>query len=191
MCGRYGVTIDWKQFAAIFGHTPDSLPDHIKDARMNVRPTQQVLFVDESFDSGVMQWGVELPKRLLINARDDSIPTSRLWRPMAETSRILIPASGWYEWTGPKGQRQPHWFTTDDELIAFAGITRGTGDDRQGVIITTEPSEIAGRYHNRMPAIIKREDFDTWLSGDLEDALSMLGPYEGSIEIEDMAVGSV
>jgi hypothetical protein len=34
------------------------------------------------------------------------------------------PASGFYEWTGPKGARQPHLFTAADgsPILGFAGV---------------------------------------------------------------------
>jgi putative SOS response-associated peptidase YedK len=41
---------------------------------------------------------------------------------------------------------------------------RGTGDTVQSfTIITTVPNELCGAIHNRMPAILSREKWVTWL----------------------------
>src|SRR4051794_16377667 len=38
--------------------------------------------------------------------------------------RCIIPANGFYEWTGEKGAKQPHLFTAADgsPVLAFAGL---------------------------------------------------------------------
>ena len=48
-------------------------------------------------------------------------------------------------------------------------------------IITTEPNEVAGKIHNRMPVILPPEDYETWQSPDTpaSDATALLRPYQG------------
>jgi putative SOS response-associated peptidase YedK len=47
-----------------------------------------------------------------------------LFRGAFKYGRCIIPASGFYEWTGKKSNRQPHLFTAADEspILAFAGL---------------------------------------------------------------------
>lgn len=47
-------------------------------------------------------------------------------------------------------------------------------------IITTTPNEVTENVHDRMPVILKREDYDTWLDPNNQDTTmlkSMLRPY--------------
>ena len=63
-----------------------------------------------------------------------------------------MPASGYFEWTGPKNDRQPHYFTRLRAVsrIALAGLwDRWWSKDKSETketftIITTEPSKFAG-----------------------------------------------
>ncbi|HLW92588.1 MAG TPA: SOS response-associated peptidase family protein [Roseiarcus sp.] len=82
------------------------------------------------------------------------------------------PASGFYEWTGPKTDRQPHYFTRQDEkVIGFAGLwdvwkNRRTGEDIYScTILIHEPSRWMAQFHDRMPAILEEKVFDAWLTG--------------------------
>ena len=55
-------------------------------------------------------------------------------------------------------------------------------------IITTTPNELAGKYHERMPVILKKEDEAVWLNPDMtepEQLLPLLKPYAA----EDMEDG--
>jgi putative SOS response-associated peptidase YedK len=50
-------------------------------------------------------------------------------------------------------------------------------------LITTEPNEIVGKFHNRMPVILKKEDEAEWLNPDIvepEQLLPLLKPYPAS-----------
>ena len=40
-----------------------------------------------------------------------------------KSNRCLIPATGYWEWVGPTGNRQPYIFRpVYDEILAFAGV---------------------------------------------------------------------
>lgn len=66
-----------------------------------------------------------------------------------------MPASGYFEWTGPKTDRQPHYFTrADGKPMALAGLwDRWRGADKSET--TTEPSTFAAQFHNRMPLVLE------------------------------------
>ena len=73
------------------------------------------------------------------------------------------------------------------DLFGFAGLwdcwkyPDGLARDHYSfTIITTEPNDLVGKAHNRMPVILRPEDEDRWLDPDLkdpEDLLPMLQPY--------------
>jgi putative SOS response-associated peptidase YedK len=89
--------------------------------------------------------------------------------------RCIIPASGFYEWTGEKGDKQPHLFTAADgsPILAFAGLwgrwrAPATGEEVLScTIIVSDASEWMMRYHDRMPVLLRAGDFDEWLNGTL------------------------
>jgi putative SOS response-associated peptidase YedK len=84
-----------------------------------------------------------------------------------KSGRCLVPASGFYEWQARGGRKQPfYFFPRHDALLALAGVwERGTFS-----LITTEPDEVVGKVHDRMPLLVARDDYAAWLAGE-EDLL--------------------
>jgi putative SOS response-associated peptidase YedK len=76
-----------------------------------------------------MRWGLipgwwkktakEVPATF--NARAESVASKPMFRNAFRERRCIIPASGFYEWTGDKTNRQPHLFTAADcsRVLAF------------------------------------------------------------------------
>ena len=103
-----------------------------------------------------------------------------MFREAFKRRRCIIPASGFFEWTGEKGDKQPHLFTAADgsPILAFAGLWEkwrdpATGEDVLScTIIVSGASAWMTPYHDRMPVLLRAEDFDAWLNGTLgADAL--------------------
>jgi putative SOS response-associated peptidase YedK len=55
-------------------------------------------------------------------------------------------------------------------LAALWEAWYGPGEDKPPLesctIITTEPNDLASRFHDRMPVILHPDDYDDWLRGD-------------------------
>jgi putative SOS response-associated peptidase YedK len=68
-----------------------------------------------------------------INARAETIEERPSFRSAVRRRRCLVPADGFYEWTGDRGSRQPYRIAfEDDRLFAMAGIwERWEGPVRQ------------------------------------------------------------
>lgn len=157
--------------------------DQLSRGRYNVAPSQEILVVERSNDQrrlGKRKWGIERSGRPWMNARDDAL-LKRWMGLMSAGRRVLIPVDGWYEWTKPekpKAPKQPWHFTVDGgELFAFAGIATPT----EAAIVTTRPSPMASRIHNRMPAVLTDEElFGAWLDPAVtpEEALTLIGPVD-------------
>lgn len=103
------------------------------------------------------------------NARAEDIAQKPLWRGAFASSRCLVPASGWREFKGPRGHKQPYHFHLEQKLFAFAGLwTTWHSPDGQTVdsfaIITTEANEIVKPIHDRMPLVVPAEAYCEWLS---------------------------
>ena len=81
------------------------------------------------------------------------------------TGRCLVPADGFYEFTGakapPKRQKSKWLFTAaDSDLFCIAGLVR---DDRF-TLLTMEPGPDIAPYHDRQIVILPRPLWAAWLS---------------------------
>lgn len=211
MCGRYGIydTKDISEFIKV------DVSDEIAfDANYNAAPTQS-LPVARTNENGkrainAMHWGFMgwKPKPgdrpfTPINTRDDKILKSRMWKSPFLNNRCIVPANGFYEWTGKKGNKTPHFiYPKKGGLMGFAGIystlaPEGSPSVMSFSIITTSPNRLMEPIHDRMPVILLQEEFDHWLdpkNTDPEFLTHFLKPYpdEGLQEhIVGQAVGNV
>ena len=126
------------------------------------------------------------------NARDDKLRNSGLWRGSFENRRCLVPVTSFNETKG----RQPatdYWFalTGDDPvgrpLFAFAGLWRAENPELiedeetelRHTVVTTEANELIRPIHakGRMPVILEPADYDTWLTGDPDQAATLIRAF--------------
>ncbi|WP_437646522.1 SOS response-associated peptidase [Sorangium sp. So ce362] len=124
---------------------------------------------------------------LLANARAESARTKPTFRGAFAAHRCVVPADGFYEWTGPKGARRPTWFhPAGGGLLRLAGLYQPAKDPDTGeldlrfTILTTEASADVAPVHDRMPVLLEPEDVDLWLGAgegaDAERAEALLRP---------------
>ncbi len=112
----------------------------------------------------------------MINARAETVAEKPSFKNAFKKRRCLIIADGFYEWKGPKGQKQPMLITLPDKKpFAFAGLWETWGKNqpqtpyRSCTIITTEASPSIRDIHHRMPVILKPEVYHHWLDPENED----------------------
>lgn len=125
----------------------------------------------------------------MINARAESLLDKPAYRRAALARRCLIPADGWYEWqaspvaTGPRGRprKQPFFLSAlDGRALALAGVYELWRDDSREAddpfawlatyaVITTEAEEGLTRIHDRMPLVLARQSWQTWLDPTVQD----------------------
>jgi len=195
MCGRY-VLEDWSdEVAALYG--VDDAKEH-EFSNFNVAPTQVMPVVAEIEDKRVvepMKWGLvpmwakepEL-KYSTFNARAEDLFEKPTWRGAARHHRCLVPASGFYEWKRQGSEKQPLFVhPKDQQYFAFAGIfDEWHGELLTYSIVTTAPNKEMSEIHNRMPVILRPDDWGTWLEPELQTRDSvdfLLRPYEdGKLE---------
>jgi putative SOS response-associated peptidase YedK len=178
------------------GVIPDQLPEDYKP-RYNIAPTQSHLIVTlEREDRAVHQarWGL-IPSwskdnknaYKTINARAETVEKSPAYRSAFKRRRCLVPADGFYEWQGEKGNRQPYWFhRPDGKLLYFAGLYedwypegKENPPETTFTIITTDANEYLSRIHNRMPVILDDEAQEVWLfpgEANVPDLKALLKP---------------
>lgn len=102
--------------------------------RWNIKPTQQIavilddaktdeLRVESAHWSLVPPWSDSLKTKFpTFNARTEGITSKATWKGPLKSKRCVIPASGYYEWTGEKGAKTPWWIHPADGIIGFAGL---------------------------------------------------------------------
>ena len=183
MCGRYSLGVPTEVLAKAFAlaSTPQ-VP-----LRYNIAPTQDAAVIRVSSKDGqrklhLLKWGLipswaDDPKigSRLINARAESAPDKPAFRSAFKRRRCLIPADAFYEWQkgesgNARGRKQPYAIKmADGSPFAFAGLWETWRDPVAGkdvetfTILTTEPNDVTRPLHNRMPAIVRPEDYDRWL----------------------------
>ncbi len=207
MCGRFAIDATPDEIAAHF-----ALAD-VEDfpARYNIAPTQPILLVMASGprepgsnlpgrQSMLVRWGLipgwwkdpgKLP--LLFNARSETVGEKASFRAAMRHRRALIPASGFYEWRRDgKNRSQPYWIRPrGGGVVAFGGLMEtyaepGGSEIDTGTILTTSASDGLSWIHDRMPVVIRPEDFSRWLDcrtlepRDVADLL--LSPEQGMFE---------
>jgi len=131
-------------------------------------------------------WGLvpvwaEAEAKGIINARAETAMEKPAFRTAMKRRRILIPASGFFEWRTERGQKQPYFISMKDgSPFAFAGIWEPRDEVPTCAILTTEPNEVVEPIHNRMPVIVGRDDFALWLDPRISDpsrVAHLLRPY--------------
>ncbi|HVK55192.1 MAG TPA: SOS response-associated peptidase [Burkholderiales bacterium] len=195
MCGRYVLDDDGSIIAYIYG-VPRSRETGIV-RRYNIAPGQRAPIIRHD-EAGrrvdLIRWGLipfwaksEKVGYNLINARGDTVAEKPAFRQAFKRRRCLIPASGFYEWQTTAGSRikTPHYITLQSgELMTFAGLWeswKNAADEQieTFTIITTDANELLAKLHNRMPDILDRRDWDTWLNPNASEAtlLPLIHPY--------------
>jgi putative SOS response-associated peptidase YedK len=190
MCGRYATTRSAGDLSGLFGAVDETGDGLVADH--NVAPTDPVPLVRVSAEGhrtlSLGRWGLVPPwsrspagAARMINARVETVATSRAYAPAFARRRCLVPADGWYEWVRlAGGTKQPYYMTPrDGSVLAFAGIwSRWDGPDATlltfSVLTTAALGELA-EVHDRMPLLLPPERWATWLGGD-EDRAELLVP---------------
>jgi putative SOS response-associated peptidase YedK len=118
-------------------------------------------------------WAAEKGIPLAINARIEKAATGRYFRHMWLRGRVLVPADGWYEWTGKAGHKQPWYIRRKSDIPLFLAAITNVRPDREnpegsGFVIVTAAAD-AGMVdvHDRRPVVLAPDDARLWLDPDL------------------------
>ncbi len=189
MCGLYSFRKSAEETRALFEYVnePEFPP------RSHVAPGQPIAIVrvEEGIRrfalvrwSFVPSWVKEIkPGKPLINARGETVMEKPSFRNAMKRRRCLVPADGYYEWSGEEGKPKTPYYVQrmDRALFAFGGIwEHWMGADGSEIetacLMTIAPNRELSDIHDRMPVVIAREDHEMWLTGDLDDAAKLIRP---------------
>jgi putative SOS response-associated peptidase YedK len=135
----------------------------------------------------------------LINAGAESAAEKPAFRSAFESKRCLVPADGYYEWKKEKGgQKQPYLArNSDGSPFAFAGLWERwqAPEEEEEVIesctiLTTDANDLTQPIHDRMPVILKPQDYELWLDLQVK-APNLLKPLLRPYPSEEMIVQAV
>lgn len=187
MCGRFSIISNSKdleehynlvnagEFINSYNVTPSS---NIPVIRLN-KKKRELANCKWGF---IPSWAKE-PKIKPINVKAETIEEKPYFRASYKKKRCLIPANGYFEWKGTKGNKQPYYFKFEnDRIFSFAGLWDHWEDGNESfdncAIITTTANKLVKTVHHRMPVILSPGNYDDWL---LEGDKSLLKPFSGEM----------
>ena len=220
MCGRYAQSADMRELMEQFEVTGSS-PTQSLPANWNIAPTNPIYIVRaDSTDHhrrelATVSWGLIAPwlsdlkearssQSRAINARSESIFEKPTFRNAFKSTRCLIPAEGYYEWSTALGKyppKQPFYICArDGSQLPIAGIwSSWRASDGELIesasIITQEARGSLSKIHSRMPVFMPHDRWDEWLNPenkeieklralmhiDAPDALVMARPVSSAV----------
>jgi putative SOS response-associated peptidase YedK len=189
MCGRFTDMYTWEQLWRLYmlsvGFPQSNMQPNYNHCPTD--PTSTILLREGKRVFEPMRWGM-IPRwwnkplkelRLAtFNARAETVETKPFFREAFRRRRCLIPVSGYYEWNydepeNKKKKPQPYYFTARDgsPILTTAGLwdewkDRASGETiRSCTMIITEPNKFVAEVHDRMPVVLRPDQFDAWLDG--------------------------
>lgn len=117
----------------------------------------------------------EKKARYTFNAKAEKMLTNALWRSSFTKRRAIVFARGFYEWTGEKGHRTPHFLhNPDGALLGLAGLyswwqePEHRGVDSEGwhlttSVLTSDSIPELVDVHDRSPVILPTEMWAQWI----------------------------
>jgi putative SOS response-associated peptidase YedK len=184
MCGRF---VGFRNLEELKQYFPIDQSNCEATANYNVAPGQEVLAIARLGGTNTLDtyhWGlVPFWARdvavgyKMINARSETVATKPSFRDAFRKRRCLIPADGFYEWQGKKGEKRPMFITTPDgSPFAFAGLWDTWTDKRDPTtayrsctIITRDAAGAVRELHHRMPVILEPSAYGPWLAPENHD----------------------
>ncbi|MDH3866623.1 MAG: SOS response-associated peptidase [Desulfobulbaceae bacterium] len=193
MCGRFALKTPPRSVQEHF-HLPEAI--HLSP-RYNIAPSQAVAVVrhlpGKRFPQlDMLRWGLipHWAKDMkvgykMINARAETLGQKPSFREAFKKRRCLIATDGFYEWKHSGKAKQPIYVhMKNGAVFGFAGLWESWNSPDGSIvksctIVTTAPNRLISEIHDRMPAILPPEQYQTWLQDSTPDHLlqKLLRPY--------------
>ena len=190
MCGRFVLITDLSVIVESFGVREVACEYRPDD---NISPGRNIAAVIRKEANRLVscRWGL-IPSwakdpaigNRMFNARAETIVEKPSFREAFQKRRCLIPADGFYEWQ-KQGRKAFRFSMKSGRPFGMAGIyeTWMSPEKKPVVtcaIITTEPNELIGPIHDRMPVIRPKDGEAAWIdpaNRDRAGLLALLKPY--------------
>jgi putative SOS response-associated peptidase YedK len=196
MCNDYEQQVRWGEYCKIMqavelrvvGHQGEADLPQADDIRINdIGPVMrasgdEVELVPMSFSFAPQRSG----GAPVFNFRSEG-------RHFANSSRCIIPASAFFEFTGKKYPKAKHRFALKDSPVTgIAAISRpGQGNQPATfAMLTTAPSPDVAPYHNRQVVVLRPKDWGAWLDLSKSEEELLRPLPAGSLEVTTVRAGS-
>jgi len=200
MCGRSSLSKTEKELEERFNATfySDNLRQYNPLPNYNVAPSHVMPIItnDDRAHFTAMRWGL-IPSWAkdskigfkMINARIETLFEKSAFKMAVAKRRCLVPADGFYEWQkSPQGKKPFRITMKDQSIFSMAGLwDRWVDEKGQQVfsfsVITQAPNELMMDIHDRMPAILTKEQESLWLANDIrpQELIGMIEPYPSEL----------
>ncbi len=195
MCGRhFRHGVSWEDYHAQLSlFRPEEIP-HFPKA-YNVAPTQQVPIIRVRGESDDLEltfarwdlvprwWKKPLSEKKFstFNAKGEEAATKASFRASFKDRPCLVPMSGYYEWKGPRGQKQAYAIAKRNRRWFFvAGLWDRAMIDNEPLesftILTTDAAPDLEHIHHRMPVIPDQSSAADWLRASPDERQDMIFP---------------
>lgn len=199
MCGRGSLNKVEKDLEKRFNATfySDDLERYNPLPTFNLAPTQwhPVITQQDPQHYQYFKWGL-IPSwskdhrigSKLINARVEGLIEKPFFKSALKDRRCIVPLDGFYEWKVVANKvKKPYRIRFKDDSIFFvAGLYDQWKNEKAEIIhsftiITQKPNPYLSSIHDRMPAILQREQESLWLDPliSLEQSLQLITPLAG------------
>lgn len=184
MCGRYVLYSDneFEELKEIVAETEKEINLKVGE----VFPTNTVPVVVENRIQ-LLKWGFyTYDKKLIINARSETVESKPMFKNAFYGKRCLIPATSYFEWKKESSGKTKYEISPANRSLFFmAGLYNTFRDNNNNVfdgfvIITTPANKTTSEIHSRMPAILERGEEKLWLDKNITDTTllkQILKPY--------------
>ncbi|MCB2130683.1 MAG: SOS response-associated peptidase [Rhodobacteraceae bacterium] len=185
MCGRFilgdGTWANYHTDLSILWGTTSRISYNIKptepidivwrDLGRLATGTARWWFVPHWFKNAASEW-----KATTFNARIETAHDKPVFRAAWRNGRCLVPATGYYEWTGTRGNKKP-WFIAPKQnlpVFFFAGLFARDADGQPSCAILTRAADPALEdLHPRMPVMLGSDELMPWLETGETDAATI------------------
>lgn len=140
---------------------------------------------------------------MAINTRAEKIANS-YWRGLLKNGRCIVPAFGWYEWTGEKGEKQPWHIHKRDFAPLYLAALANPGPQTEAkalhgfTIVTAEAQGGLLDVHDRRPVVLPADAAAAWLDpatpAEMAEEIvrvAAIGPDAFAWHAVDRAIGNV
>jgi putative SOS response-associated peptidase YedK len=172
MCGRYTLTYrDLGQVAELIGALVAPAAAELHRPRYNIAPTDRCVVAMPGEAQPVLApgvFGVHLSGKLVLNARAET--AAKRFTAAYARGRCVVPADGFYEWTGEGRHRRPIWFhSPDGSPLLMAGLLFEARDGDpvalpSFTVLTAAARPPVAGIHDRMPLLLTPPAARRWLA---------------------------
>ena len=169
MCGRFYISDDT---AREIEKTIRMVDERLRKERTgDIHPTEMAPVISYRKDDMVIgdkKWGFPGfdSKKVIFNARAESVLEKKMFRESVLRRRLIIPAAGFYEWNRKKEKVTFTSAVKEQPLLYMAGFYNRYGEEERFVILTTGANDSMADVHERMPLLLKHQELEEWLRDD-------------------------